>query len=289
MSRRRRFAWETALGWLIWIVAGLESQAIFGAEPTVTFHDAPGISRFALVGEKGDKPAATLFIFASDLESTRDQPIYWEVSRLLAPDGVLSVIIDAPCHGADIRAGEPTQLNGWRHRLEQGEDFLKEFTDRASHLLDYLVKKGYTDAERVAACGTSRGGFLAFHLAAADERFRAAAGVAPVTRLLALSEFNGMAEPERAEAFDLEHLAPKLANRAIHLSIGNHDARVDTDAAIDFVRVVTKVASENAPANAILPIELIVAPTAGHTQVDGAHVLLADWLRRYWLATRTAP
>ncbi|HVC95332.1 MAG TPA: prolyl oligopeptidase family serine peptidase, partial [Pirellulales bacterium] len=135
------------------------------------------------------------------------------------------------------------------------------------------------DPEHVAAYGTSRGGFLAVHFAAADRRVRAVAGVSPVTNLLALSEFSGTNAREKAEQLSLANQASRLAGCAVWVSIGNHDERVSTDDAIDFTRaVVREAAAKSHDPKVVIPVELVVAPAAGHTKIDQAHELLAAWI-----------
>src|SRR5205823_5875666 len=101
----------------------------------------------------------TLFIFATGIKEMQTTTVYTEVGRRLAKQGFLYVVLDPPCHGEDVKADEPGQIGGWRHRLEKGDPFIANFTTRASGVLDYLIKEGYTDPAKVAACGVSRGGF----------------------------------------------------------------------------------------------------------------------------------
>src|SRR5438105_2232789 len=54
----------------------------------------------------------------------------------------------------------------------EGEDFVGDTVRRSIAVLDYLVAQRYTDPARVAAFGTSRGAFMAFHFAAVDRRVR---------------------------------------------------------------------------------------------------------------------
>lgn len=250
--------------------------------PPMQLLRTPGGVRFGLFGKKGTTPAPTLFVFAAGLEDMQKQGYFSEVGRRLARHGFLYVALDPPCHGEDSKPGEPPQLRGWRHRVETGEALIAPFTAHATAVLDHLVKEGYTDAGRVAACGTSRGGFLAFHFAAAEPRVKAVAGFSPVTDLLALSEFHGLEKPEVAKALALETLAPKLAGRAAWLSIGNDDQRVSTDAAVTFMRRLTAagVAARKDPKQAV-PVELIVGPAVGHTAIDHAHELAVAWMLRY--------
>lgn len=235
--------------------------------------------RFGIIRhENTQTPAPTLLIFAHAVEEMQKQPVYTEVAAILAPKGWVSIIVDPPCHGEDIRNGEPPQLQGWCHRLEQQEDFIAAFTTKASSVLDYLIQQKIANPDRIAACGTSRGGFLAYHFAAADKRVKAAGGVSPVTRLTALREFSATSQRERAESLNLSHLGPKLSNTSIWLSIGNNDARVNTDDAITFTRAIVHAAAQPEIPDKVIPVELIVAPAKGHSKIDLAHERLADWL-----------
>lgn len=182
------------------------------APPAMQILRTPGGVRFGLFGAKGLAFAPTLFVFAAGLEDMQKHPNYSEVGRRLARHGFLYVVLDPPCHGEDVKPREPTQLSGWRHRLENGAALIPDFTVRATAVLDYLIKEGYTDPTRVAACGTSRGGFLAYHFAAAEPRVKAVAGFSPVTDLLALREFTGTKNAEAAQALALEkHVANRGA------------------------------------------------------------------------------
>ena len=262
---------------LVSTVSGLAQEA-----RKIDVRRTAGDIRFGLIQrDRNPAPAPTLMIFAHAIEEMQKQPVYTEVAAILAERGWISVVIDPPCHGEDRRDGEPAQLDGWRHRLEQQGEFLAAFTTRASAVLDQLIKDGITDVERVAVCGTSRGGFLAYHFAAADRRIKAAAGISPVTRLTALREFSTTSRRELAEGLNVAQLAPKLADRAIWLSIGNNDARVNTDDAIAFTRAVVQAASQPDNPNKVIPVELLVAPSPGHSKIDQAHELLAAWLVKH--------
>src|SRR5262249_11989319 len=153
----------------------------------------PAGVRFALIGEKGSKPAATLFFFAGAARSTLLSADFTKCGHHLMKDGVLLVSIDIPAHGNDVRKGEPPGgITGWRYRLEKGSDPIRPFAKKVSGVIDHLVKEGYTDPKRLGVVGTSRGGFIASHVAAADPRFRTIVQFAPVTDLLAVREFHGL-------------------------------------------------------------------------------------------------
>jgi predicted amidohydrolase/dienelactone hydrolase len=246
-----------------------------GPRPTFQILKTPAGVRFGLLGEKGTAPAPVLFLCATSVEETLGQEAYAKVGRLLAAEGFLGVALDLPCHGEDLRKDEPKGLAGWRARLEKGDDIVASFARRASAVLDHLVKEGYADATRVAACGTSRGGFLALHFAAAEPRVKCVAAFAPVTDLLALAEFQGMEKHAATKALALAGRADRLAGRAVWVCIGNRDERVDTDRVIAFTRKLVEAAVAR---KGSADVELHVMPTVGHRIHATAHNEAAAWI-----------
>jgi dienelactone hydrolase len=232
---------------------------------------------FATLGGKPAKPAPTLFVFAKDHAGTLTAPLYLAAGNVLDPQGWLCVSLDLPCHGAQQREGEPDGLGGWRYRVDAGDDPMAEFTTRCSRVLDYLIAEGYTDKSRVATCGTSRGGFSALHFAAADPRVACAVGYAPVTDLAALEEFKGVEQAPPVRRLAVAQHADKLADRAIWISIGATDHRVDTDMAIATARAITAAAVARE-----LPdrVSLTVMPSPGHSTPAGYAEQSAAWIVR---------
>lgn len=233
--------------------------------------------QFATLGSKPAKPAPTLFVFATDVGTSLTEPVYLKAGIDLIKQGWLCASLDLPCHGAQHRDGEPAGLEGWRHRINAGEDPMAEFTDRCRRVLDYLIAEGYTDPERVAVCGTSRGGFSALHFAAADPRVRCAAGYAPVTDLKALQEFHGAEQAPLVRQLALEKYSDKLSRRAVWIVIGDTDQRVGTDLAISLARAISASAADGK-----LPsrVELHVLPAVDHTTPAGAQEQSAEWILR---------
>jgi alpha-beta hydrolase superfamily lysophospholipase len=249
--------------------------AVTAAQAQIVRLATPGGTPFAIVGRKAAKPAPTLLIFAGSIEQTLDEKFYPLATKLKQERGFLLVTLDLPGHGADRREGEPASIASWRTRMERGERVIENFVAKVSPVLDYLVSEGYADPARIVAAGTSRGGFMAFHAAAAEARIRAVMAFAPVTDLLALSEFTGMQDHAGVRALAAENLAPRLAGRPIWMCIGNHDTRVDTDRAIRFTRRVVEcaVAAGKRP-----DIELWVQPSEGHQIAPDSHEKAAAWL-----------
>ena len=248
----------------------------------------PDGQRCLVIGRHEGPPQPVLFIFQGSIDTALAEPLYTEVGRILAPDGVLSVVLDAPAHGEDAVPGEPPELSAWAHRIAEGKPFLAPFLRRASAALDHFIAVGWADPTRIAACGTSRGGFLAFHFATHDPRIRCVGGIAPVTDLTALREFSSMSPPPATTALALAALAPRLAGRPVWLCIGNDDTRVGTDRAVAFAQalVVANRALPSPPSP--IPVDLLVQSTPGHRSFAADHQRLSDWLRPHLgLTTRS--
>lgn len=237
-----------------------------------------GVS-FGIWPQVPDRPAPTLFIFATTVEGTLDQEVYRKAGNILAPRGYLCVAVDLPCHGPERRTGEPDGLAGWRYRSDQGEDFMADLTSRCKAVVDHLIEVGWTDPEKLAACGTSRGGFSALHFAAAEPRVKCVAAYSPVTELTALSEFGGEGTRHPIVAkLAIHEYGRQLAGRGVWIIIGDRDARVDTDHAIRLARQLTMVALEQGQP-ALVDLHVLSQPN-GHTVPDGAAEQSAEWIER---------
>ncbi len=236
----------------------------------------PSGIEFGMLGEKGPAPAPTLFVFAKEYEPTLASAYHNGIGAILRKHGYISVSLSLPYHPGG-------GLSSWADAVKRGENIVSEFTQKVSEVLDYLVKEGYTDPEKTAVVGLSRGGFMAMHIAAADPRFKCVMSIAPVTDLRALSEFDGMEDNELASALSLANVADKLAERSVWISIGNNDKRVNSDKAIELTRkVVAEAKAANNPERRFLDIELHVLPWAGHgggnKNDDINNAMPAQWL-----------
>ena len=243
--------------------------------PEFTLRKTPGGTRFGLRDGQGPKPAPTLFVFQSTIEKSLTDDIYFHIGRLLGHHGYLSVSLDLPCHGADRRTEERDGLNGWRDRLDRGEDLVSGFCRQASEVLDFLIRERSADPERIVVAGTSRGGFMGFHFAASEPRVKRVAAFAPVTGLSVLSEFQGLENHALTRSLAARHLCAKLAGRPVWICIGNNDQRVGTDLCIAFARqLVVASLAQGKPA----PVEIRVLPSEGHSTDTTAHKAAAAWM-----------
>lgn len=224
------------------------------------------------------QPAPTLIILATTVQGTLGQSYYRQCGNQLAEHGFLCVSVDLPCHGSQKRPDEPEGIAGWRYRCDHQENFISDLNQRLSAVLTWMIEQKLTDPERIAVCGTSRGGYSALQFAASDSRIRCVAAFAPVTDLSKLSEFQGAENNPLVQALSIENSAPQLTGRSVWVTIGDRDLRVSTDSAIRFARQVTEqsLAAKMSP-----DVDLhVVAEPKGHTTPAGAPEMAATWILR---------
>jgi dienelactone hydrolase len=267
------------LAWYFAALVALVAAVRPGCAADVRVASTPDGIRYGLWGPQPSAPAPILFVFAGTIEGTLGDAYFRQSANQLAVRGFVAVSLDLPSHGQERRPGEPDGIAGWRARAERGEPFMEEFADKCRRVLDHLVAQRIADPTRVAASGTSRGGFAALQFAAREPRVRAVAAFAPVADFGRVKpEFAGAENAPGVVALRLDRQAAALAGRALWIIIGDRDSRVDTDATIAFARRVTAAGLEMK----LDPrVELHVMPEPkGHTTPAGAAEQAAAWLER---------
>ncbi len=197
----------------------------------------------------------------------------------LTRSGWIYVVLDPACEGYQIKPGDPSSLGGWAVHCKQGTDYMKPYVEHCRDVLDHLIATGFTDPQRIAVQGISRGGFCALHFAAAEPRIKAVIGIAPVTNPLALQEFAGVTPAQVAQVCLDQHL-DKLAGRAVWMSIGNTDERVSTDDCISFARRLVATTRKQRPELTLVPVHLTIGTSLGHRAPDDAYPAAAAFLLR---------
>lgn len=264
---------------LLCIITGAQRAAEAGVPTTKPLipMSTPAGEEFVLLGPVPAEPSATLIILSGVGQDTLLKPAYLQAGRFLGRQGYLCVSIDLPGHGSVESGGKG--LGGWAKRATAGEDFVAEFNARLSKVLDHLIAQGWTDPQRIAVCGTSRGGFLAIRFAAHDRRVRCAVGYSPVTDLRKLSEFRGAASVPGVDAMSLQAHVAELVGRPIFIVIGDRDERVGTDAAVQFARALSAAAVEaNVPSG--VELHVVSEPRGNHTTPTDGDRWSARWIYR---------
>lgn len=237
---------------------------------------------YGVWGNTESVPAPTLFMLAGTIESTLEKPYFRQCGNELAELGYIVVAIDIPCHGT--QSEDCSGLGGWSHQVASNQNFVIESNNRLSRVLDHLIQTGLTDPDRVAAGGTSRGGFLAIHFAAHDTRVKCVTAFAPVTDLAALSEFRDQRKHPLVQELSLENQAHKLAGRPVWIVIGDRDERVSTQRAIDLATRLSHIARDRDIAS---NVELhVMSEPRGHATPPGSSRLAADWVHRHLTAQK---
>lgn len=219
-----------------------------------------------------DNPAL-LLNFSSSVEQSIDGPEYRVPGHAFIEAGHRVLSFDLPNHGDRInRFGEG--IPGMRDAFLAGEDPFALFAEDGAAAIDICLEKGLASAGRIAVCGTSRGGYCALRLAAAEPRIAAAAGLAPVTDWRHLREFDSVKDEAAIAGLALVNWAPSLAGRPVFLAIGNQDRRVSTFACMGLARRL--LALEEPNIQIASSVELHILPSEKDHHVKG-HRLETEW------------
>ena len=144
---------------------------------------------------------ALLLTFAAGRESSLFNAPYKHTAEAFLDAGHRALSFDFVGHGERIDRFGPG-IDGMRNSLVLGGvDPFAVFAEDARAVIDTCVGRGLVRPGRIAASGTSRGGYLALYLLAHEPRVAAAAGFAPVTDWRVLAEFKD--DVERPEVVAL--------------------------------------------------------------------------------------
>lgn len=156
----------------------------------------------------------------------------------------------------------PTQaIHLWAEDISKGKDLIENFLDQIAAALDFAIREKFADPSKIAFGGLSRGGFIAAHAAAREERARFLLLFAPMTQLGKAKEFDHLQDHPLVRSYDLARLSEPLCNRHVRLYIGNHDTRVSTRSSFDFTQSLTEKAVEKKIRSP--QIEMVISPSIG--------------------------
>lgn len=193
---------------------------------------APDITLYHTGPALDHGPLPSLFYFALSGPDTLTLDPFNQPVQFLRGQMIRVFSLTLPGHENDLPATGAMAL--WAEELARGLDRITPFLDAVQEAMQFAIREQFVDPNRMAAAGLSRGGFIAAHLAAREERIRFLLQFAPLIRLSRIKEFAHLQNRPLIDGFDLVRLAPALADRHTRLYIGNDDTRVGTRECVDF-------------------------------------------------------
>ena len=175
-------------------------------------------------------------------------------------------------------------MRKWRIEFEKGSSFIQEFIRGCSENLHFLIEQQLVDPHFIAVAGLSRGGYIAFQLAAREGRINTILGFAPLTQPSASERENPLATAEDGDQDNLTMLNDLLIHKQIRCYIGNHDTRVGTDHCYAFIRSLTEAAFNKGIRSPTF--ELMIYPSIGfkgHGTPPSIFLEGAEWIKRLFL------
>jgi len=205
-------------------------------------------------------PLPSFFYFClSGTDSLCTDPFNQPVKFL---EGQMIRIFSMTLPGHENRMPATQAMQIWADDYARKLDPIENFLNTLSCAVDFAIQQKFADPEKMAIGGLSRGGFIALHAAARDERFKYVLAFAPITELHRVREFSSLHEDPTVRSLDATHLAKALAHRHLRFYIGNHDTLVDTRSCFNFSM---DLVSEAIQKNIRSPrIELSLYPSIGH-------------------------
>lgn len=217
--------------------------------------------------ELSDRPALLLHFAADRTATLKTEPYNITPSMFLAA-GHRAASFNLPCHGDREVPGQPRGIAGFSAEWRRGIDVFAGFVDEGRAVIDTLIERQLAEPGRIFVSGTSRGGYCALRLMAADERIAAAAAFSPVTDWRVLKEFAEIRDSPEIADLALTRFAGSVAGRAVWLAIGNSDARVGTDACLRFAEAVVRAEAEKGISSSRFVL---------HVVPEREHELSGDW------------
>ncbi|MFA6240179.1 MAG: prolyl oligopeptidase family serine peptidase [Candidatus Hydrogenedentales bacterium] len=228
---------------------------------------------------------ALLLTFCSDRFTSSSVKPYCLPAEGFLAHGHRVVSFDLPMHGERVGA-HGAEIAGLRNAFVAGEDPFAMFVEDGKAVISECIQRGWARPGRIAVSGTSRGGYMALRLLAADERIAAGAGFAPVTDWSVLTEFAADRDREDVKGLWLSHFAHELAGRNIYIAIGSHDNRVDTQRCQQFYADLCK-ANEGTQHSASC-VEFHVTEDKGHSMGDASYSQGRESLLK-WIESAASP
>jgi dienelactone hydrolase len=208
------------------------------------------------------KEPALLLTFATDRNTSLTTRPYCLSAEYFLANGHRAASFDLPAHGdrVDQYGG---QISGMRNAFVAGVDPFAMFAEDGKAVIDECIHRGLATAGRIAIAGTSRGGYMALRLLAADSRIAAGAGYAPVTDWRDLTEFAEDKSSDGVAGLRLSNFVSGMAKKHVFVAIGRTDTRVSTKSCEQFVAALKAAIADASQAEKLVSFQLTDDP--GHT------------------------
>lgn len=222
-------------------------------------------------------PLPSIFYFALSGPDSLGLDPFNQPVRFLHGSMIRVFSLTLPGHEQGLN---PTQaISLWAQDYSRGLDPLGYFLDRCEKAVEFAIKERFIDPDKLAVAGLSRGGLIAFHLAARMDLFRFILAFAPLTKLSLAKEFAELQNSPAVSFYNTENLVPTLTDRHTRIYIGNRDTRVATRSCFDFAERLADTAYEQKIRSP--QVELFITPSIGqygHGTSPDTFKQGADWL-----------
>lgn len=206
-----------------------------------------------------------LMTFAADRSTSLNVQPYNYLAEMFLQSGHRVLSFDLPNHGERINEFG-SEITGLRNTFVLGKDPFVIFVEDAKAVIDLCIEGGLARPGRIVISGTSRAGYMALRLLAADDRVCAAAAFAPVTDWRVLDEFIEERNSKDVADLSLSNYCDKLAGKPIFLAIGNHDKRVSSASCCGLFLDILKQNAINGYDSAL--VDFYCTNDPGHTLSD---------------------
>jgi hypothetical protein len=160
--------------------------------------------------EEGPLPA--IFYFAISKEDSLHKDPFNQFPSCFKGKPIRIFSATLPAHEPPLHPEKG--VFAWAEEMKQGKDPLTPFFQTVAKGIASLLEQKLLLSKKIAACGLSRGAFIACHIAALCPEITTLLGFAPLTRLTYSKAFEEIKEEERIKKLDLENLIPLLYHRA---------------------------------------------------------------------------
>lgn len=183
-----------------------------------------------------------------------------------------------PGHENGLPATQAMQV--WADDFAKARNPIQDFLEGFDQAFAFALENQWIQPDKVGVGGLSRGGLLALHAAARQEKIRYALTFAPVTKLSRVKEFAALKEDPTVCSFNAENLCSQLVQKHVRIYVGNHDTRVDTQACFHFAHSLVEASVQHQIRSP--KVEFSMYPSIGH-QGHGTPPEIfrkgADWIK----------